>query len=568
MHVCCIEAMQTKKGNIHLEIQTSRKSPVGLLRTTYWDKKAKKTCHSQQGRITGCTIEQLKMLQCAFRGEVLPLSDPGTFKITASRELGASQAILKLARELGVHRLLYSRSEPWVDCIMAMITGRIVYQGSKLGLCNQWQNTALWELCGISNRPDVDKHCYEPLDRLLERQKSIEKRLAKKHLEDGMLVLYDITSTYFEGQYEHSELVKYGYNRDQKKGHEQIVIGLITNAKGCPVACEVFKGNTNDSSTVMTKIDELRNHFNLERFVFVGDRGMVTQGRFEDIRKDENINTISALTHAQLKLLLERDVVQTELFDEKSIIEILDPDDTDLRYCLCKNPVTQQSEQATRKRLLELTINGLKKIANYKKRVSVEMLGARVGRLLGRYKMGKFVIWSIQADTVNKKSLSHKLVWELDQEKIGKEEQLDGCYIIRTDTPISKMDTENVVHAYKSLGNVERAFRNLKTVQLEMRPIYHKTDQRIRAHIFLCMLAYYVQWHMMQRLQPLFEEDGVGTERQWTFAGIIKCLRQRGRHTVNVQDIEYQQDGELTCSQQKIVDLLATEEGIATNLKF
>lgn len=548
--------MQTKTGNLHLEIQTSRKNPVGLLRTTYWDKKLKKNCHTQHGRITDCTLEQLKRLQCAFRGAVTPFGDRGEYKIVSSRELGASQAILNLAHELGLHRMLYSRSEPWVDCVMAMIVGRIVYQGSKLGLCNQWQSTSLWELCGINGRPDVDKHCYASLDRLLARQQAIQKKLAKKHLKNGVLVLYDITSTYFEGAYEDSELVTYGYNRDRKKGFEQVVIGLITNADGCPVGCEVFRGNTKDESTVMDKMDEIRKSFGLDDFIFVGDRGMVTQGRFEDIRKLENINTISALTHAQLKSLQERKVISPDLFDERSNIEIIDPDDPVLRYYLCKNPITRQNEQATRQRLLELTQTGLEDLANYKQQTTVEKLGARVGKLLAKYKMGKFVEWSIEADLADAKSHSHKLVWELNQEKITREEQLDGCYVIRTDASKDKINGDNVVHAYKSLGHVERAFRNLKTVQVEMRPVFHKTDERIRAHIFLCMLAYYVQWHMQQRLQPIFDGDGLGSKRRWSFAGIIECLRQRCRHTISIHDVQYQQDGELTDEQERIVNLL------------
>jgi hypothetical protein len=548
--------MHTKTGNLYLEIQTSRKSPVGLLRTTFWDKKRKKARHTQHGRITGCTLEQLQMLQLSFRGGVVPAGDPKAFKVAASREFGASHMILNLAKELGLHRMLYSRTAPWTDCIMAMIAGRIVYQGSKLGLCNQWQNTCLWELCGIKGQPDVDKHCYAPLDRLLERQQAIQKKLAKTHLKDGVMVLYDITSTYFEGEYEDSELVTYGYNRDRKKGFEQVVVGLITNEEGCPVGCEVFKGNTNDSSTVMDKMDEIRKLFGLEHFIFVGDRGMVTQGRFEDIRKLGNINTISALTHGQLRELLKRKVFVPDLFDEKNIVEIIDPDDNELRYCLCKNPVTQQNETATRMRLLELTKSALKNIASYKKKTTIEKLGARVGKVLAKYKMGKFVSWSIDADETDLKSKSHKLKWTFDQEKIAEEERLDGCYIIRTDTPQGQLDSKSVVHAYKSLGNVERAFRNLKTVQLEMRPVYHKTDDRIRAHVFLCMLAYYVQWHMQQRLQPLFDSDGYGAERRWTFAGIIECMRQRCRHTINIQNIQFQQDGELTDEQQKITDLL------------
>lgn len=548
--------MHTRLGNLHLEIQTSRKNPVGLIRTTFWDKKAKKACHTQHGRIAGCSLEQLKMLQHAFREEVRPAGDASEFRIVASKELGASEAVLALARELGLHRMLYSRPAPWVDCVMAMVAGRLVFQGSKLGLCNQWESSALWELCGIEGRPDVDSHCYAPLDRLLERQQAIQKKLAKKHLDGGALVLYDITSTYFEGEYKKSDLVKFGYNRDGKKGHEQVVIGLVANAEGCPVACEVFEGNTNDSTTVMGKVDEMRKRFGLEEFIFVGDRGMITQGRFEEIRELESIKTISALTHAQLRNLLERKVVEPELFDEKATVEIIDPDDPELRYCLCKNPLTRQAEHETRRRLIALTEAGLQAIADYKKSATVAMLGARVGKLLGKYKMGKFVEWSIETDPKNEKSRNHKLVWALNHGKIEAEEQTDGCYIIRSDVSPGRMDADGIVAAYKNLGHVERAFRNLKTVQLEMRPVYHKTDQRIRAHVFLCMLAYYIQWHMKQRLQPLFDEDGAGADRRWTFSGIIDRLKQRSRHTVAMQGIEYHQDGEPDEGQRRIIALL------------
>ena len=551
--------MQTEQGNLHLEIQTSRKSPVGVLRTSIWDKKRKKIVHSQHGRITGCSLEQLSILQKAFCEQVVAVGNRKALKILASRELGASQTILALARELGLNKVLYSRREPWVDCVMAMIVGRIVFQGSKLGLCNRWQDTCLWALCGVQGKPEVQKHCYAPLDRLLERQKAIQKGLAKKHLRKGTLVLYDITSSYLEGEYKESELVAFGYNRDRKKGHEQIVVGLITNAQGCPIGCEVFAGNTKDDTTVMKKIDELRKQYQLDHFVFVGDRGMVSQARFEEIRSMENIETISALTHGQLKNLIERHVVQLDLFDERNIAEVSDPEEPALRYCLCKNPVTRQHEHDTRQRLLKLTEEGLEKIADYKKKTTVEILGARVGKLLGKYKMGKFVIWRIERAQEETKSNKHKLLWELDQDKITQEERIDGCYVIRTDVAAKTLDTDSVVNAYKSLGNIERAFRNLKTVQLEMRPIYHKTDQRIRAHVFLCMLSYYVQWHMQQRLQPLFDTDGKGATRRWSFAGIVDCLKQRCRHDVQMDKVTYQQDTELTVEQQEIAQLLLQE---------
>jgi transposase len=370
------------------------------------------------------------------------------------------------------------------------------------------------------------------------------------------MVLYDNTSSYFEGEYEQSELVSFGYNRDGKKGHEQVVIGLITNAEGCPVGCEVFKGNTNDSTTVMDKVDEVRSAYGLKNFIFIGDRGMVTQGRFDEIRELGQVNSISALTHGQLKTLLDREVLTPELFDEKNTIEIIDPEDSELRYCLCKNPLTAEKERTTRLRLITLTTEGLKKIAAYKKSATTDQLAARVGRLTEKYKMGKFFNWSIEPDPEKEKSQHHKLNWTLKTEKVEQEERLDGCYVIRTDASVETLDSSSVVNAYKSLGNVERAFRNLKTVQLEMRPFYHKTDDRIRAHVFLCMLAYYLQWHMMQHLRPLFDANGTGSARRWTFSGVIDCLKSRQRHTVQLKGIEFEQDGEWTTEQMEIVELL------------
>lgn len=550
--------MQTKNGNLHLEIQTSRKSPVGILRNTFWDKVKKGPRHTQLGRITGCTIQQLKMLQLAFREKVIAVDSPDATKVLSARELGASRAVIAMAKKLGLHRILHSKSEPWVDAVLAMIAGRIVYQGSKLSLCNTWRDSVLWQLCGIEGRPQVETHCYQPLDRLLQRQKIIQSKLAAKHAGEGTLVLYDITSTYFEGEYKDSEIVKFGYNRDRKKGCEQVVIGLITNAQGCPIGSEVFAGNTKDSSTVMEKIEEIRKEYGLEYFIFVGDRGMITQQRFDDIRAIGTINTISALTHGQLKELISRDIIQPELFDERNIVEIIDPDSPELRHCLCLNPITKITEGKTRQKLLELTEKDLKLIADYKKSTTVEKLGARVGRSLQKYKMGKFIIWSIESDPEKPLSRNHRLIWSLDQEKIKREEKLDGCYVIRTDVKQSRMSTSAVVESYKALGNVERAFRNLKTVQLEMRPVYHKTDDRIRAHIFLCTLAYYVQWHMMQSLKPLFDADGQGANRRWTFRGIINRLRQICEHDVSIAGITYQQSTVPDEEQREILKLLAT----------
>jgi hypothetical protein len=546
--------MQTAHGNLHLEIQISRKSPVGILRTSFRENGTIK--HTQQGRITGCSLEQLKLLQLAFRERVVPVDDPQAFKILSSREYGASAAIVAIAKQLGLHRALYSRPEPWVSSALAMIVGRLVYAGSKLALCNHHRNTCLWELCGIEEPPEADVHCYEPMDRLLQRQGAIQKTLAGRHLNSGQVVLYDITSVYFEGEYEQSELVTFGYNRDGKKGREQIVVGLICNAQGCPVGVEVYAGNTKDETTVIDKVHEIKARYGIEKIIFVGDRGMITQSTIEALKDQEDLQTIGALTHGEMRTLLNDKVITLDLFDERCIHEVTDPTDPTRRYCLCRNPQTAQREGETRQRLLDLTAAALADIAAYRRATTVEKLGARVGKFLAKYKMGKFIQWSIEADREQATSRQHRLVWSIDTDKVAQEKRFDGCYIVTSDVGKDRMNTLEVVHAYKSLTFVERAFRNLKTVQLEIRPVYHKTDERIRSHVFLCMLAYYLQWHMEQRLAPLFATDGKGQERRWTFRGVIDCLAQITRNRVTVHGAEFQQNSAPTPEQEEILRLL------------
>lgn len=283
---------------------------------------------------------------------------------------------------------------------------------------------------------------------------------------------------------------------------------------------------------------------------------MVAQQRFEAIRKIGGITTITALTHGQLRELQEREVMQLELFDERNIIEITDPEDPELRYCLCKNPNSAKEQSAARERLIELTIAGLEQIAAYKQATTTEKLGARVGRVLEKYKMGKFIDWKIIAAEGSSRSRGHQLKWVLNEEKREAEAALDGCYIIRTDVPVKRMTSDQVVQTYKSLGDVERAFRNLKTVQIEIRPVCHKKDDRIRAHVFLCMLSYYVQWHMLKRLQPLFDRDGTGEHRRWTFQAVIERLKQITQNDVSSEGVCFKLNTAADEEQQHIIDLL------------
>ena len=530
---------------IHLEIQKHRSSFYGVLRSSF--RQDGKVRHSNHGRIVGLALEQLQLIQAAFRGDVVPKDSPDAFQILFSKEYGASHTLLALAKELGLPQMIYSRHEPWVNDCLAMIIGRLLYAGSKLSLSHQWKNTVLWELCGVSGPVDVEDHCYAAMDRLLDRQMAIQKALAARHLRNGRLVLYDITSSYFEGAYAESEIVLFGYNRDGKRGHEQICLGLLCNEDGCPVGVEVFPGNTQDASTVVEKVKELQTQYGLTKVIFVGARGMVTQANVQALGTVEGLNLISALTHKQIVNLLERRVIKAELFDEQKVVEVIDPENPHRRYELCRNPESAQREGMTRRRLLDLTQEGLKKITNSPRKSSDEKIGARVGRVLQQYKMGKFVEWKVQQG---------KLQWRLDEAKITQAQLLDGCYIISSDVPAEQMDQQQVVAAYKSLSLVEGAFRNLKTVSLEMRPVFHQKDDRIRSHVFVCVLAYYLQWHVQQRLKPLFAQDGNGKDRQWTFSSVMERLKALRRQRVKVGGVEFDQVAEAQEDQREIIDLL------------
>lgn len=532
---------------LHLEIQTHRSKPVGIIRSSYRDPVTQLVKHTQHGRITDLPLDQLKLIQAAFQGAVVPKGDPSAFKCTDSREYGASYAVLETARQLDMDTILYSRNESWVRDCLAMIVGRVVYAGSKLALSNQWKNSVLWELCGVKGDVDVQDHCYKPMDRLLERQKAIQKALAKKHLRNGHVVLYDITSSYFEGEYEQSDIVLFGYNRDGKRGHEQVVLGLLCDERGCPVGLELFAGNTQDAQTVVDKIQELRQEYGLSDVTFVGDRGMITQANAKKLENVQGLHTISALTHAQMFELVDRKVMQLELFDEKKIAEVIDPEKPQQRYCLCRNPDTQARETATRKRLLELTRQGLDKLVKRKKKGAAAKLGSQVGRLLQKYKMGKFFKWDVKEGRVQ---------YQVEEQAVAQEQLFDGCYVVNTTVAASLMKETDVVATYKSLSFVEQAFKSLKTMALEIRPVYHKKDDRIRSHVFLCMLAYYVYWHMRQRLAPLFEKDGCGKDREWTMENVIEHLQGIRKQHVSVAGAEFEQITQPTETQQQILDLL------------
>ena len=539
---------ESKNSRIHLEIQTHRSNPYGLIRTTYREDGVIK--HETLSRITGVDLNTLKLIQAAFQGNVVLKNE---FKVLSSREYGASFALLQVAKATGLDKAIYSKtSEPWVRDSLAMIIGRVVYAGSKLSLTRMNKDSALWQICGIEEgKIDVNSHCYDAMDSLFERQEAIQKKLAEKHLKDGTVILYDITSSYFEGEYQDSEIVTFGYNRDKKRGHEEIVIALICSQDGCPVAVEVLKGNTKDETTVASKILDIKEKYKIKEAVFVGDRGMITKTQFERITENEQygIKTISALTHAQIEKLCEREDVQLSMFDEKNIVEILDSE-AGIRYGLCKNNARALREGKTRRELLDKTEIELNKIAASKQKKDDGHIGIRFGKMINKYKVGKFVKTQIINGTFS---------WAYDYDKIKEEEQFDGCYVIFTNMKKEDMEIKEVVKNYRKLIKVEQAFRNLKTVRLDIRPIYHKTDDRIRCHVFLCMLSYYLMWNMKQMLKPLLENNAEGKNNEYTFDHVIERLKSIRKEKVDFSGIESEILTERDKDQEEIANLLGVK---------
>jgi len=450
-------------------------------------------------------------------------------QVFESKEYGASKALLSIARELELDKMIYSRKNQWRENALAMIVGRLTYQGSKLSLTNMYADTDLWRLCGHSSntKPDVNKHCYQTLDRLLDRQESIQEKLSEKYLEDDCVVLYDITSSYFEGEYVDSELVTFGYNRDGKRGHEQVNIGLLTNAEGCPVAVETFAGNTTDQVTVQNQARKIIERFKVKNVVFVGDRGMLTPKRIAEVNS-EGFKTITALTHAQMQNLLDKGIITESSFSANSFPEVSDPDNPGIRYVLCLNLKRKKRETKTRYALIEKTKSLLHKIKTSKKKRKEKDIGAAVGKIWSRYKTEKFFIWSIE---------DGKLDFSVKQSVVDRERLLDGCYVIRGDVAEDLMSSKDIVKTYKKLIHVEQAFRVIKTTLIEIRPVYHHLDDRIRSHVFLCMLAYYLQWNINQRLGNIFKSDGKGKNRRWTVSQVIERLKGIRTQSIQISDV-------------------------------
>lgn len=568
---------------MYIESVPNRKSPPAtLLRESYRENgKVKKRTLANLSHLP---LSAIDIIRLALRNEKLILPEDA-FEIVenGSPAHGHVDAVLTAMNRLKFPELLSSRKSRQRDIVVGMIAARILRPQSKLATTLWWNDTTLPETLGISDADEND--LYDAMDWLLARQESIEKKLASRHLEENATALYDLTSSYFEGKT--CPLAARGHNRDGKKGKLQVNYGLLTNQQGIPVAVSVFDGNTGDPATLMSQARKLQDDFGIDRFVIVGDRGMLTQKKIDDLRDLEDIDWISALRPEKIKKLIECGSIQMGLFDEKNLFELVHPDFPGERLVACRNEDLAHTRAGKRQALIAATAKELDKIVKMvhrrrlqgkgeiakcvdkvlkkykirrfynikiqesgfkckidKKRLMAEIacnckgdnqlikkqletsrrhmksiarqlikvrqlinkgdlygkdnIGVRVGKVINKYKVAKHFMLEIGENDFS---------YKVNHEKVKKEANLDGIYIVRTSLPEEKMDAETTVRSYKQLIKVETAFRSFKTISLMVRPIRHRLEERVRAHIFQCMLSYYVQWHMMEAWRPLLYAD-------------------------------------------------------------
>ena len=485
-------------------------------------------------------------------GTVIPV-ERDAFTVIRSLPYGHVAAALGTTRKIGLDRILGPDSDRCRDLILALLVSRILDPASKLAtaraLSPATAASSLGELLGLG---EVDEdELYNALDWLLERQPAIEATLAKRHLSNGTLVLYDVSSSYMEGRC--CPLAKRGYSRDGKKGTLQIVYGLLCAPDGCPIAIEVFEGNTADPMTLATQIEKLKQRFNLDHVVLVGDRGMITQARINEDIKSAGLDWISSLRAPAIRELVEGGALQLSLFDQRDMASITAPDFPGERLVVCRNP--DLAAQRTRKRedLLTATARDLAPIQAAVARKRDPLRGTAnialaVGKVINKHKMSKHFDLDI-ADTAF--SFARKTA------EIAAEAATDGVYVIRTSLPKEAFDDAATVRSYKSLAFVERAFRCIKTVDLQVRPVYHRLADRVRAHVFLCMLAYYLEWHMRQRLAPMLFDD-TDKEAAEALRTSVVAQAQRSPAAVQKQTTGLTPDGLPVHSFQSLLADLAT----------
>ena len=488
---------------MYIETVPNRGSkPAILLREG--KRQGKRVTKRTLANLTHWPEEKIEALRCVLRGD--SLNQQG-FTIERSLPHGHVQIVLGMIRKLEVDSLLASKPCRERNLVVAMIAQRLLNPCSKLATTRLWHTTTLASELGVA---DADENeLYAAMSWLVSRQKRIENKLAKRHLSAGARVLFDISSSSYHGR--SCPLAAYGYNRDGDK-LPSIVYGLLTNSDGTPIAVDVYPGNTTDSKAVPDQVEKLRKRFKLERVVLVGDRGMLTQVQIRALSSYNNLGWISALRSSSIRKLIKQEAVQPDLLVQENIAEITSNDYPGERLIVCYNSLLAEDRRRTREELIQATEQALQKIAAEVKRrtktpLSADEIGVKAGKVLNRYKMSKHFIFEIS---------NNNFTFKRDTEKIKQEQQLDGIYIVRTNEKARSLSTDNAVRAYKSLAQVEQAFRCLKSVDIRIRPIHHRTEDHVRAHIFICVLAYYIEWYMRRALAPVLYEDEALAENRWT----------------------------------------------------
>ena len=465
-----------------------------LLRRSYRD--GKKVKQKTIANISPLPQNLREIISKSLKGELfLPASQ--AIEITRSRSHGHVAALNKMFDDLGMDKLISVQPCRQRDLIKAMIISRIIKPQTKLATTRSWHDSTLPCLLNIEDANEDE--LYEAMDWLVKRQPLIETKLAERHLKKKPLALYDVSSSYYEGSC--CTLAAYGYNRDRKKGKRQIVYGLMVDSEGRPICIQAYEGSKSDTKTVDEQIEKLKEQFGLEHFVFAGDRAMITRVRIDKLKRIGGIDWISALRSSSIKKLIESGDLQLSLFDEKNLVEITSDDYPDERLIVCKNPYLAEERAKNRAQLLDKTEEALILLA---KRVAAERLkeeakiGQSLGRIANKYKMAKHFNFSVA---------NARFSYSRNQENINQEAALDGIYVIRTSVPQKDLSSEDALSSYKRLSLAERAFRTLKGMDLKIRPIHHRIDDRVRAHIFICMLSYYLEWHLRDAWKSLLFDD-------------------------------------------------------------
>jgi transposase len=497
--------MPARNGAVHVattkRVYKGKTYVTHLLRRSI--RKGKTVTHETLGNLSHLPDPLIEIIKRSLKGETfVPAAE--TFRITRSLPHGHVEAVLTMIRKLGLDDLVASEPSRRRDLVVAMIAERLLFPSSKLANTRHWHDTTLAEELDVGDA--TENQLYDAMDWLLTRQTAIENKLARRHLSDGALVLYDVTSSYYEGKT--CPLARFGHDRDGKTGCPIIVYGALTDADGRPVAVTVYPGNTGDPKTVPDQVEALTKRFGLSRVVLVGDRGMLTQTQIDVLKKHPGLGWISALRSGAIRrLLADGHLIRTDLETER-LAEITAPEFPNERLVACYNPQLAEQRRHKRTELLEATEAELETLAASVTRPAgppetAAEIGVRAGKIVNHYKMAKHFALVIR---------DGHLGWARKREAIEKEELLDGIYVIRTSEPTERLTAADSVRSYKRLALVEQAFRCVKGIDLLVRPIHHRTPDRVRAHILLCLLAYYVEWHLRQVWEPLLFEDEELTE--------------------------------------------------------